>query len=127
MDRDVFRCESIKDDQREQMQVFSIAEGCALYCTEEPFMGLFCAAAHFNHSCAPNATMESNRSTLLVRAASEIRAGEEVFLSYLPVELLERPGQDRRARLQGGRGFECRCQRCLDEAARGGDVAVAGG
>jgi len=98
------------------MVVFSICEGCALFCTEEPQMAIFPKASFFNHSCAPNALMKSDRSSLLVTAARDLSAGEEVFISYLPLSLLERPKSDRRYRLQGGRGFECTCSRCLSES-----------
>lgn len=125
MERGVFNCNSITEEQQEQLMVFSICEGCAMPCTEEPFMALYPAACYFNHSCAPNASTESSRSTLLVRAAQPIAAGEEVFVSYLPTALLDRPLAERRDRLQGGRGFECRCRRCLAGPGEGEGAAAA--
>jgi len=107
---------SIEDDVRDQMLVCAIVEGCALYCTEEPeHMALYPVAARLNHSCAPNARIESDRSTLVVRANCPIAKGAEVFITYLPTALLEEPGEQRRARLEGGRGFECACEKCRPE------------
>jgi len=40
-------------------------------------LALFAAGARFNHSCAPNATLESSKSTLLVRAGCAIPMGSE--------------------------------------------------
>jgi len=107
--------DAVDDDVREQILVCSIAEGCCLYCTEEAdIVALFAAAAFFNHSCAPNALLESTRTTALVRAARPIAKGEEVTISYLPVQLLA-DASSRRQRLEGGRGFACRCARCAEE------------
>mmetsp|Transcript_68992 Transcript_68992/g.127129 ORF Transcript_68992/g.127129 Transcript_68992/m.127129 type:complete len:345 (-) Transcript_68992:82-1116(-) len=103
-------------DMREQMLTCSIAEGCSLWCSEEPgFMALYAAAAWFNHSCAPNATIESSRSSLVLRAVAPIPQGSEVTISYLPLQLLDLDAAKRRQRLQGGRGFDCRCTRCSEE------------
>merc|ERR1712194_172273 len=116
MDRSAILDAAMEPEMQEQMLICSIVEGCALYCTEEPnHMSLFPAAVYFNHSCAPNARIESTRSTLIVRASREIRRGEEVFISYLPPVLLEVAGSKRRERLEGGRGFDCICTRCRDE------------
>lgn len=118
MERAAIEEAAMDSEMREQLLVCSICEGCSLYCTEEPMhMALFPAAAWFNHSCAPNARIESSRATLLVRASAPVSAGEEVFLSYLPPALLEESGERRRERLDGGRGFDCRCARCLAEHA----------
>merc|ERR1712129_53899 len=116
MFREAIADTTIEDEMKEQMLVCAIVEGCALYCTEEPdHMSLFPSAAFFNHSCVPNARIESNRSTLLVRASRSIPAGGEIFISYLPPVLLEEPGEQRRARLEDGRGFDCSCEKCRPE------------
>ncbi|CAE8647124.1 unnamed protein product, partial [Polarella glacialis] len=107
--------DTLDEDMREQVLVCSIAEANCLLCTEEPnFVALFEAASRFNHSCAPNATVESNRATLLVRAAVDIQEGKEVTISYLPKGLLA-DSSSRRQRLEMGRGFLCRCLQCKDE------------
>mmetsp|Transcript_36694 Transcript_36694/g.84663 ORF Transcript_36694/g.84663 Transcript_36694/m.84663 type:complete len:324 (-) Transcript_36694:21-992(-) len=108
---------SIDADMKEQILVCSIAEANCLFCTEEPnFVALFAAAAHFNHSCTPNASVESSRTSIMVRAKTAIAQGKEVTISYLPTELLEEDREKRQQRLEAGRGFRCRCERCCDEA-----------
>lgn len=103
-------------EMREQILVCSIAEANSMYCTEDPsLLALFAAGARFHHSCAPNATLESSKSTLLVRAGCAIPMGSEVTISYLPHQLLLEAGAKRRERLLNGRGFHCRCQRCESE------------
>ncbi|CAE7310654.1 unnamed protein product [Symbiodinium sp. CCMP2592] len=104
-------------EMKEQILVCSIAEANCLYCTQEPDqVALFVSAARFNHSCAPNASFDSSRGTLLVKALVAIPAGEEVTVSYLPGELLSEAGGKRRDRLLNGRGFHCRCLRCQEES-----------
>eukprot|EP00927_Polykrikos_kofoidii_P062765 TRINITY_DN57569_c0_g1_i1.p1 TRINITY_DN57569_c0_g1~~TRINITY_DN57569_c0_g1_i1.p1 ORF type:complete len:359 (-),score=65.66 TRINITY_DN57569_c0_g1_i1:395-1423(-) len=106
---------SLDDDQKEQVIVCGIAEGNSIYCTEDlGHFALFPAMARFNHSCAPNASFETTRTTALVRADVAIRCGEEVTISYLPREMLQ-DAASRRSRLKGGRGFDCICKRCVDE------------
>lgn len=113
MERPFF--DDVDPQMKEQMLTCSIAEGCALWCSEDAgFMALFPAASWFNHSCAPNATIESTRSTLVVRAATAIPKDSEVTISYLPLQLLA-DATSRRKRLEGGRGFDCRCVRCIEE------------
>ncbi|CAK9101017.1 Putative ATP-dependent RNA helicase ddx17 [Durusdinium trenchii] len=88
-DRATLEGTEMEADTREQILVCSIAEANSLYCTEEPnFAALYAAGARFNHSCAPNASIESSRSRLLVRAATAIPKGMEVTISYLPPQLL---------------------------------------
>ncbi|CAK9077965.1 unnamed protein product [Durusdinium trenchii] len=112
-DRATLEGTEMEADTREQILVCSIAEANSLYCTEEPnFAALYAAGARFNHSCAPNASIESSRSRLLVRAATAIPKGMEVTISYLPPQLLSEAGPKRRERLAAGRGFQCRCDRC---------------
>merc|ERR1711988_1590306 len=124
MDRKFFE-DSLDVEMQEQMVTCGTAEGSCLWCSEEPnFMGLFAAAAWFNHSCAPNAAVEATRSTAVVRALAAIPRGAEVTISYLPPQLLEN-GVSRRERLQGGRGFDCRCSRCADEGFLTSEAAEA--
>jgi len=107
--------ETLDVEMREQMLCCAIAEGDCLWCSEEPnFVALFVASSWFNHSCRPNAAMEATRSSAVVRALMDIPAGSEVTISYLPHQLLD-DGTSRRQRLQAGRGFECRCTRCIAE------------
>lgn len=76
-------------------------------------MALYVAGARFNHSCEPLATVQSSKQSLTVKARVDVPEGSEVTISYLPPQLLVEPGGQRRQRLLAGRGFECRCVRCL--------------
>ncbi|GFH27157.1 histone methyltransferase, partial [Haematococcus lacustris] len=53
-------------------------------------------------------------SSMVVRAARPIAAGEEVTISYLGRPQLQ-PATVRRARLLEDYGFECSCPRCVNE------------
>jgi len=115
-DRSTLEETEMDPEMREQILVCSIAEANSLYCTEEPsLLALFPQGARFNHSCEPNATIESSKSTLLVRASDAIPKGHQVTISYLPQQLLKEAGAKRRERLLNGRGFHCRCERCQQE------------
>jgi len=106
-------------EMQDQVLLCSIAEGCCLRCSEEPgYMALFTAAARFNHSCAPNASLESTRNVAIVQANTDIPEGVEVRISYLPHELLS-DVVSCRERLQAGRGFTCACARCTAEGLLG--------
>lgn len=72
-----------------------------------------------NHSCDPNVVLEwQSRAELTARACRSITAGEEVLMSYLGVEDLERlPLAQRRKKLLDGWGFVCKCARCVAEEA----------
>eukprot|EP00931_Biecheleriopsis_adriatica_P101019 TRINITY_DN76247_c0_g1_i1.p1 TRINITY_DN76247_c0_g1~~TRINITY_DN76247_c0_g1_i1.p1 ORF type:complete len:303 (+),score=72.70 TRINITY_DN76247_c0_g1_i1:32-940(+) len=110
--------DSLDEEKREQILLCSIAEASSLFCSEElNHVGLFPAVARFNHSCVPNAVVESSRTEVLISAKVAVKAGEEVTISYLPEQLLELPGPKRQERLEAGRGVKCRCPRCQEEGA----------
>lgn len=90
---------------------------------------LWCLA---NHSCNPNVTWKSSgvRNLTVVpervrrnekdegRTETEwkgIKAGEEIWNHYTDVQ--EKDYKERRARLQGVLGGDCRCERCVTEEA----------
>ncbi|CAN0896976.1 Histone-lysine N-methyltransferase ATXR2 [Linum grandiflorum] len=68
-----------------------------------------------NHSCRPNARAfkrdEDRDGVATILANRAIRKGEEITISYVEEEL---PLAERRA-LLADYGFECRCDRCLEE------------
>lgn len=71
-------------------------------------------ASMFNHSCDPNLdiTFPHNNAVLVLRARRDIRAGEELTLSYIDA------GQDfksRQEKLQFSYGIECNCTKCQEE------------
>ena len=72
---------------------------------------IFLQATRFNHSCLPNAGngWEPNVGKLSIHAVKEIRAGEEITISYID------PRQRREVRMQGlwdMYEFECTCVAC---------------
>jgi hypothetical protein len=60
-------------------------------------MGLYPLAAMLNHSCVPNAMRVFAGDTMMVHAASDIKAGQEIRWSYVPPTLAF-PVRDERLR-----------------------------
>ncbi|KAH6625357.1 hypothetical protein C7974DRAFT_313304 [Boeremia exigua] len=81
--------------------------------------GVFVHAARFNHSCVPNACFSWNSDTQRenIHTMRDIKAGEEVLISYVDGE------HDKRLRAWELRhyGFVCGCEACGDEE----DVSTA--
>ncbi len=73
--------------------------------------GVFPFAAIFNHACHPHAQWRplASGSAIIVRALRDIRAGEEVSVSYLPLGTV---GRKRKTHLLEQYGFVCTCERC---------------
>jgi SET domain-containing protein len=71
--------------------------------------------ALINHSCSPNASviLYSPRQ-MVVRAACDMEAGEEVTITYAGPTVAA-PIAVRREYLRKGFGFTCTCPRCLVE------------
>jgi hypothetical protein len=67
------------------------------------------ATAVFNHSCKPNATSLTKGLIQEIRCLSNIKAGEEVTLSY--IDLLQ-TRDERRRELKENWYFDCECKRC---------------
>ena len=75
--------------------------------------GVFPLLSTLNHDCAPNCdTAFIQDRGVAVLALRDIRAGEELSISYVNEGL---PVADRRRQLLAY-GFECACERCADEA-----------
>lgn len=79
-------------------------------------------ASRINHSCVPNATSfyDSLNSYLIIRAAKNIQAGEEVTLSYV------QPMQERARRMQlllDNHKIMCKCPACPMIPPEGGYAA----
>ncbi|KAK3823274.1 MAG: hypothetical protein J3Q66DRAFT_279252 [Benniella sp.] len=70
--------------------------------------------SRINHSCVPNAMHTWNPLTMkgYINATREIPADSEIFLDYMPLPI-RRP--ERRAVLQEGFRFTCRCEACIKE------------
>jgi len=95
----------------------------ALAAADEPAaacVGVWPEFAMLNHSCAPNAINYplhlSGRGLMVVRAARDIAAGDEVTISYVGADQLL-PLRQRRRALKDAFAFECGCGRCAAEAA----------
>ena len=75
--------------------------------------------SRLNHSCAPNLASTGARgihgfadATAEVAALRDVAEGEELFISYLTEDDLEKPTSARRALLQSKYNFVCGCRRC---------------
>ena len=104
---------------------------------------LFRSCSRFNHSCFPNAgghlaagelspsVAHYKVTSFCVYALEEIQPREEVCICYLPDAEQLAPLRVRRASLQAGWGFTCRCCRCdgarpLDRRLEGVDADFGG-
>lgn len=84
---------------------------------------LFLATSIFNHQCLPNSTSSFHRDVSIVRARTAIKKGEEVFITYVPMD------RDHDVRLDFFRPvFEngiCPCELCkLDRLDGSKQVAI---
>ena len=77
-------------------------------CSRVVGLGLYPAACMLNHDCAPCANIyyREGGSELHVRAIADVRAGCEVFVSYLSEEQLCAPWAERRKLLSEAHHFE---------------------
>jgi len=83
------------------------------YNTGDDHVGLFPKTARINHSCRPNCGnfwSEKNKERIIY-AQREIKKGEEITVSYIP---LLKSIKERQARLQQY-GFVCDCSACHSE------------
>ena len=89
------------------------AAGCCFMDNEG--VALYERQACVNHSCEPNAEVvfAHNDTTLSLVATQALKAGEQVFISYLD-EAVQGSGRHTRQRwLRENYLFTCRCARCL--------------
>ncbi|KAI2608793.1 uncharacterized protein GGS25DRAFT_491580 [Hypoxylon fragiforme] len=79
--------------------------------------GLYPAFSRANHSCRPNVTwpieMMDGEAKLTMTATREIRAGQEIFVTYCS-SMRTLPLKERRSKLMNW-GFTCRCELCTSE------------
>lgn len=76
--------------------------------SERQNKGMCLMASLFNHQCAPNAYNFNVAGTSVVVTMREIKQGQQVFLSYLPLNT-----ENLRLRIFESYGFWCRCCRCV--------------
>ncbi|KAG9663163.1 SET domain-containing protein, partial [Aureobasidium melanogenum] len=78
--------------------------------------GLWIRIANANHACLSNAVRSFIGDLIILRAARDIKDGEEITISYQnPAPLLE----DRQKVLSNSWGFRCNCLLCTSEASLG--------
>lgn len=85
--------------------------------------GVWPEASFFNHSCRPNVRKERKGRfwTFWVdtdRNSALVRAGEQLCITYLGGEERDLSVSERRQRLSAQWGFECECERCIEESGK---------
>lgn len=65
-----------------------------------------------NHSCSPNAVVVFDGRAISLRALTEIKQGEEIFISYIDSTQTR---DKRRQELEYGYFFTCKCERCTND------------
>jgi len=74
--------------------------------------GIWIFPSLYNHSCEPNADRNWVGDLFVVRAAKNIKKGEEIFVSYIPVESIY---SERANMLKFWKIWNCECRRCKIE------------
>jgi len=100
-------------------KVYSAVEahvGCCFMDNEGS--GLFFLQSHLNHSCQPNAVVEFpfNSHELVVNARTRIAPGEQIVISYLDENDVERSRHSRQKSLRENYLFACMCSKCEAQA-----------
>jgi hypothetical protein len=67
--------------------------------------------SRINHSCNPNAVIQTEEEKQCVRAAAPVSIGDEITISYLGI-FLYADGPTRRDQLSKHKHFVCACERC---------------
>ncbi|XP_019885520.2 SET and MYND domain-containing protein 4 isoform X2 [Camponotus floridanus] len=73
--------------------------------------GVYPTVAMLNHSCNPGVIRYFIGTTMVVRAARTIRAGEEISENYGPI-FTTTPENERKRRLRVQYWFDCNCEAC---------------
>ncbi|KAK0478852.1 hypothetical protein IW261DRAFT_1608306 [Armillaria novae-zelandiae] len=92
---------------------------------EGSFAGVALGLSRINHSCAPNAicTWHTPSFTFNITAFKPIKAGEQIFISYLTQNEILKPRATRIKSLQDKYAFTCKCSSCSlpKKESRGSD------
>ncbi len=64
-----------------------------------------------NHSCSPNAVVEFDRRTVVLRALNPIKAGKQIFISYIDITQSKKTRQEA---LRSRYFFTCKCPACTE-------------
>ena len=83
---------------------------------------LYCLPSYLNHSCDPPARYRFDGATIVVQTVRPMRAGEQIFVSYLDVPEMS-PESARRDALRARLGDAgCSCERCTVPGRRALDA-----
>ncbi len=77
--------------------------------------GLYPGASYFNHSCRPNIGKKRVGATWDFRTLKDIAVDEQCCITYLGGDEEDMTLTERRSRLKLYWGFECACERCMEE------------
>ncbi|KAK4451416.1 SET and MYND domain-containing protein 4 [Podospora aff. communis PSN243] len=109
---DVFLLEGIRTKNCFSVPLSTYADTKMSNHGERLAKGLWFHAACLNHSCVPN-TMRSFLGDMFIsRATRDIKKGEELFQTYIPVKPLI---DERNQKYQSSWGFTCNCSLCSIE------------
>jgi len=90
--------------------------GAALGVPAEVGVGVSASVAMFNHDCEPNAEWALDADgCIVVRAVRDVRAGDEMCISYVDPRM---PAPARQSRLLEAFFFTCTCRACRVGSAR---------
>lgn len=78
---------------------------------------VYLLASIFNHSCDPNVNVAYpyNDGTAVFTAARDIKAGEQLTITYIDAC---QEVTTRQAYLEYAYGFRCRCPKCVEELSK---------
>lgn len=79
--------------------------------------GIFPVVSLLNHSCSPNTSVSFNSTVATIRAARQIRKGQEIVHCYGPHESWMGVAE-RQQKLSSQYFFDCRCPACHTETLR---------
>ncbi|KAJ9636272.1 Histone-lysine N-methyltransferase set-6 [Coniosporium apollinis] len=77
--------------------------------------GIWIAASYFNHSCSPNVAKRRVGRCWDFSTVRDIRAGEQLCITYLSGDERVMNTNQRRARLRMNWDFECACEKCTGD------------
>lgn len=80
---------------------------------QEHSVGVWLVASHINHACDENASRAFIGDMMIIRAARDIKAGDEILMRYSNAE---KDGTATRAHTMKTWGFECDCPVCEADA-----------
>jgi tetratricopeptide (TPR) repeat protein len=80
--------------------------------------GLWIYPSFLNHSCVPNVSNFFLGPVMVIRANQDIKAGSELFISYVDTFLPVMVRQDDLKKY----GFQCKCKKCVTETEKLSDT-----